>query len=700
MNLFIIGFILFMKKLLIALFFFLFFSFSFFSSGVIDSQDGFQYLAVARNIYYKGEPTAPVYEYDKAKNAHMSTYVGRNGKTYSPTGLGFSIAMLPAVAITDIVYKIYGVLPPVHFPLENDWLILLTASFTNSFFGAFLGVVMFVYFYIIGLSKKQSLFMSLITLFTTNLFVYTKHSVAHMMFTSCLLLSFLNIKLYFKKNKKIFLFIAGLAFGVVIITYNLTFILTIPPLLLYFLLLLGKSKQKLVYAIINTILFLIGTFPFLLVFLWFEHTRAPAVQSLGSLIKEYGIYRALHVPVGVFIEGVYGQLISPGRSLFIYSPLLIIPILFWHKIKKSVLPELSAFVLLTITYVFFYSIQFSYGGSDRGYAAFWHGESSWGPRYLVVLIPFGMLVVGHIYRSISIRARLLIFLPLLIFGLYVEVLGVLMPYQIKYHDLEGRFFINGTEYTTFNYTNLLPRYSPIFMMSKNLVKLVRNFPKTLNHGEYNARFYDGIDFPFYVWPERWRTIESEGHISFDNNRNNPVKRISMGIINHPLNKMATQSAKLKFFLNGKEYNNKSQVIAITERKKIDLKIEGKILKDKGNKLTIVSDKKNPHLIGLLWFSINNKLINFETIDVPYVYSFAPKMVGAKYQTWGGINRDGWRLWELHTQIFERTPDFWWIKPLYYWDLPKNLFLFLFIINASGIFFSACLILKIYDKRKK
>src|SRR5688572_3216603 len=118
-----------MKKIVFYYFIFLFSLLSFLSSGVIDSQDGFQYLAVARNIYYTGEPIAPLPEYDQRKNIHMSTIVGKNGKVYSLTGLGFSLAYLPAVAITDIVYKIYNVTPAVHFPLENDWLILLTASF-------------------------------------------------------------------------------------------------------------------------------------------------------------------------------------------------------------------------------------------------------------------------------------------------------------------------------------------------------------------------------------------------------------------------------------------------------------------------------------------------------------------------------------------------------------------------------------------
>ena len=70
-----------MKKFLIYYFLFLFFLLAIFSSGIIDSQDGLQYLAVARNIYYKGEPTAQPYEFSNRENIHLAVKVGKNGNT-------------------------------------------------------------------------------------------------------------------------------------------------------------------------------------------------------------------------------------------------------------------------------------------------------------------------------------------------------------------------------------------------------------------------------------------------------------------------------------------------------------------------------------------------------------------------------------------------------------------------------------------
>lgn len=702
-----------MKKFLIYYFFFLFFTLSFFASGAIDSQDGFQYLAVARNIYYKHEPTAPVYEYEKEKNIHMSTYVGKDGKTYSPTGLGFSLAYVPAVAITDLVYKIYDVPSPVHFPLESDWLILMLASFTNVFFAAGLGVVMYVYFLLLKLSKKQAVLLSLITLFATNLFVYAKHSVAHMMFITFLMLSFLSLKLYSLKKKNLYLVFSGVAFGVVIITYNMTFALTIPAFALYYLLLQKDRKLNTIFVkktVKNAFLVLLGAFPFIVLFLWFEFVRQHAdLHNFLVAARQDTVYKFFNVPLSVFIEGIYGQLLSPGRSIFLYSPVLLVPILFWHKLKKNIRPELIAFLALIFIYIPFYAMQFSTGRSfkDQGYAGLWHGEASWGPRYLTPLIPFGMFLVGIIYQSLSKNAKRFGFFPLIVIGVYIQFLGVLMPYQIKFQDLDHRFYANNNEYTVFTYSNLLPRYSPLFMMSKKLVKLVVNFPKTLNKGLYNFSFYDGLDFPFNLGGEdRWRVIEGKGYARFDNNKADPIRTFTFNMVNHPLKKEASPSALVNFILNDKKLLTDDAEIKLGERKSILIPIPKEYLKDKDNEVVLVTNFADPNIarykiqfVALISLLINDKEVNKEFITGPFISSLGPKMTGVTYRNWGGENKNLWKAWDIHTQIYERTPDFWWIKSLYYWDFPKQLFAILFIINISGILFFGFRTSRLFKKTK-
>lgn len=690
------------------LYYFLFF-FSFltiFSSGVIDSIDGFQYLAVARSIYYKGKPTTPVYEYDTRKNIHMSVVVGKDGNTYSLTGLGYSLAYLPAVAITDVVYKLYNVSPPIQFPLENDWLIFLTASFTNAIFGAMLGVILFVYFVVLSLTKKQALFLSIISLLATNLFVYTKHSMPQMMFTSFMLLSFLLIKLYSLYRRKYLLFLCGVSYGIMAITYNQTFLLAFLPLVFYYFLLIKPkfniSSFKLVAK--DALFAIFGFIPFAIVYLWFENLRSVSSMSLvsASFYKEY-LARQTAFPISVFIEGLHGQLFSPGRSIFVYSPMLLTIIFFWTKIKKSLYPEMFTFILLSVIYIVFYAMHYTIGGADQGLYGVWHGELSWGPRYLIPLIPMGMLLISNIYKSLSKKLRYLVFYPFIAIGLYIQILGVLMPYQIKLHDLQNKFFLNGTEYTAAVYSNFLPRYMPIFMMSKKLIKLIRNFPKTYDFGPYNVRLYDGIDFPFNVGPERWRVIEDMGYISFDNNKENMVKDLAFGLINHPISE-SSESAKLQFVLNNKPLLDKPYQLNVTQRELIKISVKETLIKPRDNKLIIEVDYGTPavaklgkQILGLQSFDINGERVNLESIYGPYVSSLGPKLMGIKYENWGGINQDPWKTWHIHTQTYERLPDVWWIRNLYYWDVPRSWIVILFIVELLVLITASVKINKLFNK---
>lgn len=657
-----------MKKFLLYYFLFLTFFFSLISSGVIDSQDGFLAMAISRNFYYTGKPNPPPYEYKEGKNIHMT----------SGTGLGFSLAMIPAVAITDVFYKIYNVKPPVHFPLENDWLILLMGSLTNIFFAAGLGVILYLYFIELNLSKKQALLMSLISIFATNLLSYVKNSFPHMMFTTFLVLSFFMVKKYFVSKKLKFLIFAGLSYGIGIIAYNGSFLLTVPSLIIYFIL-LGKYKinLKIIRTLFNQLLyFFIGLLPFLLLFKWYEDFRFgdQITQADPVFYFQYAKSSFFRVPISMVFEGLYGQLLSPGRSIFIYSPVLLIIIFFWHKITKNIKPELIVFILMALLYIPFYAIQFT-EGSPVGWTGLWHGESSWGPRYLVPLIPFGLLVVGSIFQKLSKLQKYLLFYPSVIIGLYIAFLGVILPYQIKVYNIERSFNVNETEFTSYVYSNLIPRYTPIIAATKNLIKYTLLFPKTLDHGIYNVRLYDGINVPFNVGRERWRVIEGEGYISFDNSKKDPVKKMAFGLINHKITD-SSSSATIQFTLNGHPLLEKEVEFIPTERKIIEFPIKAQILKDKGNELEVdvtfnPALKDTSQIFSIIAFNINNTPVNLETLDLPYYSSLGPTMVDAKYRTYGGKITDPWRFWDLHTQVYERTPDFWWVKSLYYWDYPKK-----------------------------
>jgi hypothetical protein len=676
-------------------FFFLVFLLSFFVSGCVDSQDGFQYLAVARNIYYTGEPTAPPYEFtggvNVGKNIHMSTHVGKDGKTYSATGLGYSLAFLPAVALTDFVYKAYNLTPPVHFPLESDWLILMSASFVNIFFAAGIAVVVYSYLLEVGVKHKTAVLTSLLGLFTTILFVSSKHIYAHTMFTFFYLLSFLLVKKYSKTKKGVFLFLSGLSLGIVTFTYNTSYLLTIIPYVTYFALLNLKSGllRNIKKTIMGGLLILLGYAPFFVLTLWYYSLiSVPQGNLIGSVIQN-----AITIPIGLFYEGLWGQFFSPGRSFFIYSPILVIPFIFWFRFKKEIFPEVVATLFVFILYILAAAFAWSRNPLGTG-DSLWHGESSWGPRYLIPAVPFGLILVGYLLSKLNIKEKLLTVVPLIIIGIYVQILGVVMPFQIKFHNMQLEFQVNEINYPMYLYTNLLPRFSPIINQSKNLVKIVKMFPKTLEHGKYNVRFIEGVDYAFNVGTERWRTIDRSGYILFDSPNGSEVKNISFTLINHPV-ATTTSSAQVEFLINDKPAQIKGNILKIGEKKEITLDVRGLELKEKGNLLQIKVMQKDyqtffdkKQILAITQMSVNNQPINLESIDAPHLSPMGPALTNAEYRNWGGEFSNPWISWHIHTQVFERTPNFWWLYPLYYWDIPKRPFVALFILNLIGLIYFA------------
>ena len=232
------------------------------------------------------------------------------------------------------------------------------------------------------------------------------------------------------------------------------------------------------------------------------------------------------------------------------------------------------------------------------------------------------------------------------------------------------------------------------------------FPNTFNHGIYNVKFYDGIDFPFNVGPERWRVIEGKGYISFDNNPKDSVKELTFGLINHPLTE-SSQSAKIQFILNNTPLLEKAHQLDLTQREQVKIPIRETLLKSTNNQLIVNVDyddptviKENKQILGLQSFDINGQRQNLESLDVPYVSALGPALTGAIYQNWGGTNQDPWKTWHIHTQMFERLPDFWWIRNLYYWDIPKIFILIPFSINLVFLVLFGYKLLQFYKSDRQ
>lgn len=182
------------------------------------------------------------------------------------------------------------------------------------------------------------------------------------------------------------------------------------PIALY--LLYGESKDR-TYSrkrFRDCVIFFLVFAPFIIIQFWYNYARFGSIFETGIrlMAQRAGIDFFSGTP---FFIGVSGLLASPGKGFFFYSP---ISILFFLSVKSFYKRNkgLTICILgIILTYVIFISKNI-----------YWHGDWSWGPRYIFVITPFLMIpVVEVVERWFWGGKRILRYL---LIGLYFASIGV------------------------------------------------------------------------------------------------------------------------------------------------------------------------------------------------------------------------------------------------------------------------------------
>jgi hypothetical protein len=116
------------------------------------------------------------------------------------------------------------------------------------------------------------------------------------------------------------------------------------------------------------------------------------------------------------LVGLYGFLLSPGFSIFLYAPLLLLaPWTLARFVRKR--PLETFFILFQTS---FYLVCYSMNEN-------WHGLWYFGPRYLAALIPLLMLPLGPWLEEVGRRGWAVV-APLATAGLFVQALHVIVDF--------------------------------------------------------------------------------------------------------------------------------------------------------------------------------------------------------------------------------------------------------------------------------
>ncbi len=92
-------------------------------------------------------------------------------------------------------------------------------------------------------------------------------------------------------------------------------------------------------------------------------------------------------------QGLWGLLFSPYRSIFLHTPLFIASMIafvpFWRRHRS----EAAAIAAISLTLILMYSAWWM-----------WWGGYAWGPRFLVPLTPFWVLLLAPVVEKLETGA--------------------------------------------------------------------------------------------------------------------------------------------------------------------------------------------------------------------------------------------------------------------------------------------------------
>ncbi|HEX2041138.1 MAG TPA: hypothetical protein VHF24_00745 [Acidimicrobiales bacterium] len=156
--------------------------------------------------------------------------------------------------------------------------------------------------------------------------------------------------------------------------------------------------------------FCLAAAPFLLAWGWYNHIRYGAPWRLGYYEDEGFIYP--------FMRGLYGLVLSPGRGLLWYAPLVLLAVVgvraAWRR--NPTLAAVAAILFLA---------------RPLFYASWaWEGGWTWGPRFLVPAMPALLVGVVEVVRRLPSwpRAPQLVAAVVVVLSVSVQVVGVSTDY--------------------------------------------------------------------------------------------------------------------------------------------------------------------------------------------------------------------------------------------------------------------------------
>ena len=358
-------------------------------------------MEVARSLVERGDAAVP----------GGTGIRGVDGRDYSWFGIGSVLMALPV----HIIGKFSGISPESLF----DLIVLLIGVATV--------VLVFLFSSSLGYSSRAALFTAIFYGLGTMAWRFSKDSQDHGIETFFILLSVYYMSRHVMSKRVMHLIFSAFFLGTAFITRP-NAVLVMPSLFILMILYYVKEydfKTGLRLITRNVVFFSLSFLPFLGIVLWYNYYRFGSVfeTGFGLTAKRLGVDFFTGTP---FLTGLVGFLASPGQGFFYYSPVAVLFFFSIRSFSKKYPVHALCFVLIILSYLLFYSKNL-----------FWHGDSTWGPRYLFAITPFLIIPAAELFDSPVAAKKYFKLLVSILFAisLIIQLAGISVHRTAYWHYL-------------------------------------------------------------------------------------------------------------------------------------------------------------------------------------------------------------------------------------------------------------------------
>lgn len=332
---------------------------------------------------------------------------GRNNKIYAVSALFPSLVQLPGALIRHKLIELSAKYPPRVREAIADLSWPMCAHLAPAALGALTGLLFFSLCGQFGVSRRMALWGTATVAFGTLITVYSRSPYSEIAQAFCFTGFFARL-LRVRKSPDLWGAIALGSWAGALVNSKLIYAGTIAGAALLVVWAWRRDPRALARVLGGAALGLLPWIALMMLYNWARY-GSPISFGMGGGVKF----------MGKTWIGLYGLFLSPGKSVFLYAPPLLLTLFAlpaaWRQCR-----DLLLVIVVTVGPVV-------YGSAS---VLFWSGDYAWGPRYLVFAVPVLFLPAVIVFdeklqaaRGWARNALRGLLGTALALGLFVQVLG-------------------------------------------------------------------------------------------------------------------------------------------------------------------------------------------------------------------------------------------------------------------------------------